>query len=261
MHCAVRDPPAGRRSLCRWASQLDPPTVDLAEDQLGIFNEASFYPAFAHDLKTAEESIVILSPYITSKGAARWADHLRAALGRGVGLRIISKPADEFGGASAPEVSETIDSLRVLGVAVDLRGRMHEKIALIDRRIAWHGSLNILSHSSTSELMIRSPGGRACQQLADLFCLPHRKGDERWKPSDPENPSCAECSAPTVLLDGRFGLYFECPKCGAKIDHRRLAAQREQKTGPQPERGAEAGSSTEGGGRPCPRPRCNGRLI
>jgi ssDNA-binding Zn-finger/Zn-ribbon topoisomerase 1 len=142
---------------------------------------------------------------------------------------------------------------------VDLRGRMHEKIALIDRRIAWHGSLSILSHSSTSELMVRSHGGCACQQLADLFCLPHRKGDERWKPSDPENPPCDECSAPTVLLNGRFGLYFECPRCGAKIDLRRRAAQGEPQMASHPEGAAEAGSSTEITGL-CPRPSCNGRL-
>jgi len=32
---------------------------------------------------------------------------------------------------------------------------MHEKVVAIDGRVFWHGSLNVLSHSSTFESMLR----------------------------------------------------------------------------------------------------------
>jgi predicted RNA-binding Zn-ribbon protein involved in translation (DUF1610 family) len=150
-------------------------------------------------------------------------------------------------------VVQTIDALRSLGVAVDLRARMHEKIALVDQSVAWHGSLNILSHRDTSESMLRLDSSGACRQLAELFCLPRGKSGSRTKPSDAENPACAACSAPTVLLGGRFGLYFECPLCGEKINQRQSAGRRDSGRVPSTD-----SSSAE---KPCPIPGCNGRLV
>jgi hypothetical protein len=200
--------PLGNDDWVDGLHQIIPPDIELADDQWGAFNEAGFYAAFARDLEIARESIVILSPYLTSRGVARWVDHIRAALERGVKVRIVTKPADEFGGASEAEVGETVDSLRVLGIAVDLRWKMHEKIAIIDQRVAWHGSLNILSHSYTSESMLRLVGETACRKLTDLFTPPHRRRDKERTPSGSENPPCVGCGAATVLHDGRFGPYF-----------------------------------------------------
>ncbi len=50
-----------------------------------------------------------------------------------------------------------LDPLRVAGVAVVERtNRVHEKLVVVDRRIAYHGSLNPLSHKFTNESMMRS---------------------------------------------------------------------------------------------------------
>jgi len=170
--------PPGNDDWVDGLHKIIPPNIELAGDQWGAFNEAGFYTAFARDLETARESIVILSPYLTNRGVARWVNHMRAALERGVQVHIVTKPGEEFGGASEAEVKETIDSLRVLRIAVDLRGKMHEKVAIIDQRVAWHGSLNILSHSYTSESMLRLVGETVCRQLMDLITLPHRRRDK-----------------------------------------------------------------------------------
>jgi hypothetical protein len=251
--------PLGNDDWVDGLHQIIPPDIELADDQWGAFNEAGFYAAFARDLEIARESIVILSPYLTSRGVARWVDHIRAALERGVKVRIVTKPAEEFGGASEAEVGETVDSLRVLGIAVDLRWKMHEKIAIIDQRVAWHGSLNILSHSSTSESMLRLVGETACRKLTDLFTPPHRRRDKERTPSGSENPPCVGCGAATVLHDGRFGPYFECPRCGEKTNPGRETVRR---GAGRPRRGAE--EIGEAGAEvivACTRPGCNGRMI
>jgi ssDNA-binding Zn-finger/Zn-ribbon topoisomerase 1 len=203
---------------------------------------------------------VILSPYLTSRGTARWVNHVRAAIERGVRVRIVTKPGEEFGGASQDEVKETVESLNKLGIAVDLRGRMHEKIAIIDDRIVWHGSLNILSHSHTSESMLRLVGETACRKLVDLISPPHSRRDKERKPSERENRACAGCSGETVLRDGRFGIYFECPKCGEKINPGRefprkgVDGQRQGAPGTVKARVLDDS-------RGCTRPGCNGRMI
>ena len=45
-------------------------------------------------------------------------------------------PPEEPGGGTTDEVGEVVCALRDLGVAVDLRARMHEKIAILDDRKA-----------------------------------------------------------------------------------------------------------------------------
>jgi ssDNA-binding Zn-finger/Zn-ribbon topoisomerase 1 len=254
--------PLGDEDWIDGLHKIIPPSIELSDDQCGVFSEATFYPAFARDLETAEHSVVLLSPFLTGRGVARWANHFYAALQRGTHIRIVTRPSAEFGGASEEEVNETIDKLRELGVVVDLRGRMHEKVAIIDQMIAWHGSLNILSHRDTSESMLRLTGETACRHLIDLISPSIRNRDEERKPSDADNPPCYKCGTPTVLYDGRFGVYFECPRCKAKIDPRRRRPSARKPEEP-PARGKKSSSARgkTAAGRPCPRPGCNGRLV
>src|SRR5690606_27367808 len=126
---------------------------------------------------------VIFSPFATGGGTRRWVDSLRAALTRGVRVRILTRPPEEFGGGSTDEVAELIQALRGLGITVDLRARMHEKIAILDGRILWHGSLNILSHRDTHESMLRLESAAACQQLSRYVGAPAGRGEEDTTPS------------------------------------------------------------------------------
>ncbi len=105
---------------------------------------------------------------------------------------------------------------------------MHEKIAIIDGRILWHGSLNILSHRDTHESMLRIESPAACQQLARFVSTPTGRREEVPTLDASENPECPKCGRPTVWNDGRFGVWFECesPDCDGKVDPRRRGGQR-----------------------------------
>src|SRR5262249_4928178 len=124
--------PLAERDWIDGLHRAGPGTFEFPDSAAGAFTEGNFYPAFGRDLGRARESIVILSPFATVAGTARWVDTLRAALGRGVRVRILTRPADEFGGGGTDEVNRLVDELRAIGVAVDLRARMHEKVAIID---------------------------------------------------------------------------------------------------------------------------------
>src|SRR5690606_25167523 len=122
--------PLAERDWIDGLHRVLPVSFKLPEDAAGAFTEGTFYPAFLQDLARAQKSIVILSPSATDAGTGRWMDPIRAALGRGVRIRVLTRPPDEPGGAAGGEVSELVRGLRSLGVAVDLRARMHEKIAI-----------------------------------------------------------------------------------------------------------------------------------
>jgi ssDNA-binding Zn-finger/Zn-ribbon topoisomerase 1 len=243
------------------------PTFDLPDGAAGAFTEGTFYPAFLKDLSRARESIVIFSPFATSGGGGRWVDPLRAALARGVRVRVLTRPPGGFGGGRPEEVAEVVRTLRDLGVAVDLRKQMHEKIAILDGRILWHGSLNILSHSDTLESMLRIESAAACQQLGRFVRMPGGRHEEETPIDAPENPKCPKCRHTTVWNNGRYGIWFECerPDCDGKVDPRRPSVQRGPRTQRDPKNKPSSGPRTRGAsrqtGRICPQPGCGGRLV
>jgi hypothetical protein len=136
---------------------------------------------------------------------------------------------------------------------------MHEKIAFIDGRILWLGSLNILSHRDTSECMIRLTGETACHELFDFVSWASGMKNRSRAPCEPENPRCPMCGAGTTLKSGRFGVYFECvTACGGKVDPRRRPSR--VPSGRRSERSTKSGGK-RAAVRPCPRAGCGGQLV
>ncbi|GAB4222352.1 MAG: AAA domain-containing protein [Acidobacteriota bacterium] len=252
--------PLGERDWIDGLRRVFPASFDLPEGAAGAFTERTFYPAFSRDIERARESIVILSPFATEAGTARWADALRAAVARGVRVRVVTRPLQELGGGETAEMAKLIRGLRELGVSVDLRARMHEKLAILDRRVLWHGSLNILSHRDTSESMLRLESPAACRQLGRFLSPPAGRRDEDAPAfSAAGNPECPKCGGPTVWNDGRYGIWFKCedPDCDGRFDPRRRGtlSGTSRRTGRR-----RRGGVTDAGGTPCPEPGCGGTL-
>lgn len=257
--------PLSERDWIDGLHRVLPASFELPDGAAGAFTEGTFYPAFMHDLARAKRSIVILSPFATVAGAGRWVDALRAAALRGVAVRVLTRPGSEAGGGTAEEVSELIDGFRKVGINVDLRTRMHEKIAILDGRVLWHGSLNILSHRDTHESMLRLESPSACSQVARFLAPPAGLHRDEGGVDQVTNPGCPRCGGPTVWKDGRFGIYFQCEDaaCGGTTDNRRTTRTRTQ-GGVRRVRasGGDGGASSasESGG-PCPRNNCGGTLV
>jgi hypothetical protein len=198
-------------------NQVLPPDFELPYRAAGIFTESDFYSVFAQDIERARESIVVFSPLASAPGIARWVDALHAAVERGIRVRVVTNPPKGFGGKRTGDDFNLVRELRDLGIAVDLRAQMHEKIAILDGRIIWAGSLNILSHRNTSGSMLRFESQTMCRQLG-MFLNPPA-GQYKDKSSVFEiggNPKCSRCGGPTVWINSQHGIFFECenPDCG-----------------------------------------------
>lgn len=124
------------------------------DDKPKFFNQAFFYKAFESDLMSAERRIVILSPFLTTNRISSFENIFRNLYEKKVKIFVITKPfgeqklSQEFG-------RELIYNLKKINIEVITRPLLHEKLAIIDGKIIWQGSLNILSHNNTSELMMR----------------------------------------------------------------------------------------------------------
>ena len=235
--------------------QLNPRGFRVSEGLTGVFSEGTFFPTFMADLAEAERSVVIFSPFLTARGAGRLANHLRASIERGVAVRLVTNPPAPGGLFGDDGLVETIEALRQLGVAVDLRAKMHEKLAFLDDSVVWAGSLNIMSHRDTSELMLRLPSRAAFEQIAAFVTTPGIGRNEARALCEQENPTHS-CGCSMVWNTGPYGVYFECPQCGEKIDARRL-----RRGGDAAPRKRRADRPRAAPVKPCPEPGCRGRLT
>lgn len=125
---------------------------ELLESKL--FDELSFYQTFLQDLQNCEKEIVIESPFITYKRAKMFDRIFEDLLEKGVKVYIITRDPREHDENLEVQSEEAIQYFESIGVQVLIcAGNHHRKLAIIDRKVLWEGSLNILSQSRSREIM------------------------------------------------------------------------------------------------------------
>ncbi len=121
-----------------------------------LYDESTFYQAFFKDLESCRKEVIIESPFITSSRMERFYPAFQKMLyGRTKVLIITRNPSD-----LDPKVRDiaTNEIMQMSDMGIDvtlLKGNHHRKLAIIDRKITWEGSLNILSQNNSMEIMRR----------------------------------------------------------------------------------------------------------
>jgi ssDNA-binding Zn-finger/Zn-ribbon topoisomerase 1 len=226
--------------------------LDLDAEKLGLFHSGSFSDACLFDIKNAKKSVVIFSGFVTPERVSSYGDLFRAKIDEGVAIRCVTRPP-RFNGSIPVELGkQALDALEGIGVIVDCRQKIHEKIVLVDNRIVWSGSLNPLSHTSrTDEFMTRAESEGYAEVVAAF--VSKRTGVAPAKlvseVARAENPRCPQCNARTYYAEGRYGPYFSCEDeedCGWRVSVRDGWPGEGPTTGESPP--AEAPSCPECGG-------------
>jgi hypothetical protein len=199
-------------------------------ETFGIFDEPSFERALVHDIHEAKHSVVIYSGYVTPSRVGKMGDLFRAKIAEGVKVRCITRPPQTNGSIPREQGREALDMLEGIGVAVDCRAKIHQKVCLIDSRIVWLGSLNALSHAGRSdETMTRAVNEGYAAAVAGHMSKRRVSADKASSMvADAENPRCPACNSRTIFNEGRFGPYFACEsECGWRANQKSLGADGE----------------------------------
>src|SRR3990167_534227 len=113
-----------------------------------LFDETGFYAAFMSDLQQCKQEAIIESPYITASRMELLYPTVKDLLMRDVKIHIITRDPVEHEEFYRHQATNEILTCYEMGInMVMLRGYHHRKLATIDRKILWEGSLNILSQS------------------------------------------------------------------------------------------------------------------
>ncbi len=120
-----------------------------------IFDKNNFLPVYSNDILNAVREILIVSPFVTRKRTLQMAQNLKVAIANNVSVIVMTRPSEEYKGKDISTWQDTIDVLRNAGVNIVLKLNIHQKFAVIDQKIVWYGSINLLSFGSAEESMMR----------------------------------------------------------------------------------------------------------
>jgi len=125
-----------------------------------LYDEKSFFSAFLKDIGQCKKELIIESPYITRERMKMFKKPFQKLLGKGVNIYVFTRSPEEHNEFMQDQSELEIEWFEEQGIYTLLcRGNHHRKLAIVDRQILWEGSLNILSHSHSREIMRRLEGG------------------------------------------------------------------------------------------------------
>ncbi len=155
--------------MFRFHRSYNKDNFDLLSSEL--FDQTTFYPAFIADAARATRIIIIESPFIGQRRLGSLFPVIENALRRGVRVVINTRDPSEHDDAMRHHSMQGITAFQTIGVEVLYTGSHHRKLAIIDNRILWEGSLNILSQSDSCEVMRRIDSFRLVGEMVKFLGL------------------------------------------------------------------------------------------
>ncbi|MFN8659204.1 MAG: phospholipase D-like domain-containing protein [Candidatus Obscuribacterales bacterium] len=121
-----------------------------------VYFHHNYLDRFIQDINEARSLIIIHVPFVGDFQMEQLSPHLVNARKRNVRVCVfLELPTRPQTAEEAAKFKRLCQWLRKMGVHVNFRPKCHEKLAIIDDRVAWEATLNMLSHYDTSERLNR----------------------------------------------------------------------------------------------------------
>ena len=144
---------------------LNDPTIVTSK----LYDQDTFFDMFLRDISRSRTDLVIESPFITTRRMNTLLPVLQKLRRRNVRVVINTRHPDEHEGAYKYQAEVTVEALQAIGVTVLYTAKHHRKLAIIDQTILWEGSLNILSHNDSCEIMRRTSSPVLAMQMIQFI--------------------------------------------------------------------------------------------
>ena len=131
-----------------------------------LYDEKAFYRAFLQDIRNARRRVVIESPYLTEYRARYFMPLFEQLQRRKIEIQINTRHPELHDPTMRAKAERALHILATGHVRVYTHyDQRHWKLATIDNTILWEGSLNILSHARSKEVMRRTDSPHLCRQM------------------------------------------------------------------------------------------------
>ena len=132
-----------------------------------FFNKDSFFPVYLQDIAVASKHLLIVSPFVTKNRMCQMMDHFNDLLRKQVRITIITRPPDDYDKNRKAMLSNLFSDIDTQGVQMVYKPNIHQKFAIIDNKITWYGSINLLSFGYSEESIMRLESTSIARELTD----------------------------------------------------------------------------------------------
>ena len=133
-----------------------------------IYNRRDYSEAFERDLVEANSEIVIASPGLIRSKIERLISLVKPRQEAGVLVTVITLDPECEGFEDTIELHILIDEMRQNGIFVRLTEEESEHYAVIDRKLVWHGGMNLLGKADVWDNLIRVESVQAAGELLEM---------------------------------------------------------------------------------------------
>jgi superfamily II DNA or RNA helicase len=117
-----------------------------------IFDDKTFNPVYTTDISSAQREVIIVSPFLSLR---RVHSALNYLVNNKVKTIVITRPIENYVEKDKSKISECIEMLKQNEIVVKTKANIHQKFAIIDQRIIWYGSINLLGYGKSEESIMR----------------------------------------------------------------------------------------------------------
>ena len=118
------------------------------------------------DFAEAKKEILIVSPYLRKKRIETILEWLKEPIHTGISITVVTRPPESY--KEPKPIQECIDLLKS-NISVITKPNIHQKFILIDNRLVWYGSINLLSYGSSEESIMRLDSRELAAELEAMI--------------------------------------------------------------------------------------------
>ncbi len=130
-----------------------------------IFDKHSFFPVYTNDIVNAAREVLIVSPFVTNRRVPQMMQYFHTILKNQVKVTVITRPAEDFEDNRRSVLEQIFNALKEAGIKVLFKSNIHQKFAIVDRKIVWYRSINLLSFGTAEESIMRLISGNIAHEL------------------------------------------------------------------------------------------------
>ena len=142
--------------------------MDKQEVNNSIFDSIGYWAVFEKDIYSAAKSIVISSPFLSSRKVEWFVDQSEALQKRNVTVKVFSLSPEAYPEEGREHHAELLGRLASAGIYVKTQNHCHERYAVIDQSLVWYGSMNLLSRGREDDSLMRIVSPTIAAELLEL---------------------------------------------------------------------------------------------
>ena len=131
-----------------------------------IFDSGNFLTVFSNDIISANNELIIVSPFLTKRRINMMLKYLDSAR---VKVTIVTRPIEDYSEKDSANIAFCIEVLEMHNISVITKSKIHQKFAIIDNKIVWYGSINLLSYGFSEESIMRIESGNIANELLGVL--------------------------------------------------------------------------------------------